>query len=157
MTQASETIAPAKLPDNPNAAMIEMMYIIDNFRGLMIREAEALEGADAQAFLDLQDEKLLIGRRYEMGMSDLLSRKDQIRAADPSLRQRLDTMQKNFHAVTERNLSGLDRMKNGTQRLHERIMLAARDTAMSETRFAYGANGTMQNGSRASIGISEQA
>lgn len=157
MTQAFEHTAAAKLPDNPNAAMIEMMYIIDNFRGLMVREAEALESADARAFLELQDEKIEIGRRYETGMSDLLSRKEQIRAADPTLRQRLDAMQKNFHAVTERNLQGIERMKGGTQRLHEKIMLAARETAMNEKRFAYGANGAMQNSARASIGISEQA
>lgn len=157
MTQQFEDIAVKALPGNANAAMIEMMYIIDNFRTLMLRETEVLESADARGFLDLQDEKLLIARQYQSGMSDLLNRKEQIRAADPSLRQRLETMQRSFHDVSQRNLSSLDRMKQGTQRLHERIMLAARDTALNETRFAYGSGGTLQNGGRASIGISEQA
>ncbi len=157
MTQAFEETAVKPLPSNPNAAMIEMMYIIDNFRSLMLRETDVLESADARGFLDLQEEKLTIARQYERGMSQMLERKEQIRAADPSLRQRLEAMQRTFHDVTQRNLSGLERMKQGTQRLHERIMMAARDTAINETRFTYGAAGTMQNGGRASIGISEQA
>lgn len=144
------------LPQNPNAAMIEMMYIIDNFRTVMVRESEALESADAPAFLELQDEKLTVARQYERGMSDLLDRKDEIRAADPTLHNRLQAMQNGFHEVTLRNLEGLERMRNGTQRLHEKIMLAARDSAMNEQRFAYGASGTMQGGGRASIGVSEK-
>jgi hypothetical protein len=156
MTQQFDKATDKPLPQNPNAAMIEMMYIIDNFRSVMVRESEMLETADARGFLSLQDDKLAVARRYERGMSDLLSRKDQIRAADPTLRQRLEAMQKAFHDVTLRNLNGLERMRNGTQRLHEKIMIAARDTAINEQRFAYGAGGTMQKGGRASIGISEQ-
>lgn len=144
------------LPQNPNAAMIEMMYIIDNFRTVMIRESEALERADAPAFLELQDEKLAVARQYERGISTLLDRKDELRAADPSLKNRLQAMQSGFHEATQRNLEGLERMRTGTQRLHEKIMMAARDTAINEQRFAYGSSGTMQGGGRASIGVSEK-
>lgn len=156
MTQSFEEAHIKPLPKNPNAAMIEMMYIIDNFRTVMVKESEALEGADAPAFLDLQDEKLFAARKYERGISELLERKDEIRAADPSLHNRLQAMQHGFHETTTRNLDGLERMKNGTQRLHEKIMIAARDAAMNEQRFAYGSAGTMQNGGRATIGLSEQ-
>lgn len=146
-----------QLPPDPNAAMIEMMSIIDQFRAMMIKETEALDGADANAFLDLQDEKLDIARQYEQGMGQLLDRKEQLRAADPALRNRLHNMQRGFHDIVTRNLEGLERMKHGTARLHDRIMTAARDTALNESRFAYGAGGTMQGSGKASIGISEQA
>lgn len=156
MTQPFEEISIKPLPKNPNAAMIEMMYIIDNFRTVMVREAEALESADAPAFLEMQNEKLSAARQYESGISQLLERKDELRAADPSLQSRLQAMQHAFHEVTTRNLEGLERMKKGTQRLHEKIMMAARDSAITEKSFAYGAAGTLKNGGRASIGLSEQ-
>lgn len=157
MNQQHFNTAPLTLPQNPNAAMIEMMYIIDNFRAMMLKETEALEKADASAFLSLQEQKLTIARQYEAGMGQLLERKEQLRAADPSLRQRLSAMQKGFHDIAARNLGGLERMKSGTARLHSRIMEAARETALHETRFAYSAGGKVQSAGTPSIGISEQA
>lgn len=155
--QSNQTPQAVKLANNPNTAMTQMMAIIDNFRALMLKETEALESADAGAFLNMQDDKITIARAYQHGVEQMLARKDELRAADPTLRGRLEAMQKGFHDVAIRNLKGLERMKNGTNRLHDKVMMAARETALSESRFAYGSEGRMQSGGKITIGVSEQA
>lgn len=156
MTQLTSETVSLQLPHNPNAAMIEMMYIIDHFRTMLIKESEALESADSTSFLALQDDKLTIARKYEQGMEQMLTRKEELRKADPSLKQRLIKMQQGFHDIAERNKGGLERMAAGTARLHKRIMEAACESALNETRFAYSAAGQVRSAGKASIGISEQ-
>jgi hypothetical protein len=157
MTQPVSDKGLKKLSSNPNTAILEMMAIIDAFRTLMIKENTALESADANGFLILQDEKLNVARDYQVGIADLLARREQIRKADPSLHNKLAAMQRGFHNIAEQNLQGLERMKKGTDRLRDRIMVMARDVALQESRFAYGASGAMQSGGKATIGVSEQA
>lgn len=157
MTQTPSEAPVKPLPRNPEAAMLEMMKVIDSFRTLMIHETELLDKADANGFLSLQDQKLTIARHYQSGITQLLERRDEFRNADPALRGKLAAMQRGFHDVVEKNLQGLDRMRRGTDRLRDKIMLFARDAALKETRFAYGASGSMQDGGKVTIGVSEQA
>ena len=107
--------------------------------------------------MDLQDSKIEAGRDYESGMLQLLGRQDDIRAADPSLVQKLEEMQKAFHATTEENRKSLERMQKGMDRLHNRIMQVARKAAEDQAQFVYGASGQMQTRRKTSIGVSESA
>lgn len=145
------------LASDPNKAIQEMMQTIDSLRGVLVQETVALDKTDTETFFALQDKKLEIARRYQAGMAELLTRKEELRAADPALKARLATMQDYFHATTVENRHSLDRMRRGTQRLGERIMSFARKAAEKETRIVYGANGHMQEGGKASMGINESA
>lgn len=145
------------LSNDPNKAIQEMMETIDCLRIVMQEETSALDDTDTNRFFSLQDRKVDAARDYESGMAQMLSRKDEIKAADPALKARLEEMRGNFASIAEANLHALDRMTNGTKKLGERIMRAARREAEREQQFAYGASGHLQNGGKATMGINESA
>ena len=145
------------LSQDPHKAIMEMMQTIDALRGVMIQETAALDQSDTDAFLGLQDQKVEIARQYQAGMTQLLSRKDSLKAADPTLKARLEAMQKNFHDTAVENHKSIERMRRGMERLGDRIMSFARKAAEKETHLVYGATGQMQAGGKASMGINESA
>lgn len=145
------------LPNDPNRAMQEMMSTIDRLRLSLIEETRVLKEADTRTFLSLQDEKLDIARDYLDGMTQLLSRKDELKQADPALTDRLEKMRVEFADIAHENHAALERMKNGMKRLGERIMETARETAKKEDQIVYGASGQMQTGLKASIGVNKSA
>jgi len=157
----TETMEPQefryKLPRDPNRAMQEMMGTIDRLRASLIEETAALRDADTKTFLSLQDNKLDVARDYLDGMTQLLSRKEELRSADPTLRQKLEDMRIDFADIAHENHAALERMKNGMKRLGERIMETARETARKEQQIVYGASGQMQSSMKASTGINESA
>lgn len=152
--------APAEkvLSRDANKALQEMMATIDALRGILVRETQALQHADTESFMLLQDHKLNVARDYQTGMAQLLARKDEIRlTADPGLKARLSNQQSDFHETVEVNRESLDRMRRSFHRLGERIMSVAREAVKKETQFAYGATGQMQAAGKGSIGVNEQA
>ena len=146
-----------RLSKNPNNAMQEMMETIDRLRFSLIEETTALKDADTQTFLELQDKKIDVARDYLEGMTQLLARKDELKNADPSLKNRLEKMRIEFADTAHENHAALDRMKNGMKRLGERIMESAREAARKEEQLIYGSSGHMQSGSKATIGVNESA
>lgn len=143
------------LSADPNKAMQEMMTTIDNLRSSLIEETTALKDADTPRFMALQDNKLDVARDYLEGMSQLLARRDELKAADPTLRDRLEQMRYEFSDIVHENHAALERMRNGMKRLGDRIMETAREAARKEEQLVYGSSGHMQSGSKASIGINE--
>lgn len=139
-----------------NTMMRELIVTITALRDVLIKENDALDHSNSRAFLAMQDEKVTVARRYEALMSELLARTD-LKSADPALKQQLLSIEAGFTRVMKENLVKLDRMKNATEKLGERIMKSARKSAESMTQFAYGSGGTMQRGNKATIGVSEQA
>lgn len=145
------------LSNDPHKAILEMMQTIDALRNVMIQETAALDNTDTDKFFSLQDDKLRVARDYQSGMSQLLDRKESLRAADPTLKKRLEAMQQTFHATAVENRKSIERMRKGMERLGDRIMRIARQAAEKETRLVYGATGQMQAGGKASMGINESA
>lgn len=139
-----------------NNALRELIVTVTALRDVLLKENDALDHSNTRAFLAMQDEKVTVARRYEALMTELLSRED-IKSADPALKQQLLSIESGFTAVMKENLTKLDRMKGATEKLGERIMKSARKSAESMTQFAYGSGGTMQRGTKATIGVSEQA
>jgi len=111
-----------QLPKDPNKAMQEMMSTIDNLRGALVAETNALKDADTQTFLTLQDNKLNVAREYLDSMAQLLARKEELQKADPLLKNKLEAMRTEFSETAHENHAALERMKNGMKRLGERIM-----------------------------------
>lgn len=143
------------LSANPEKAMEQMMIIIDDLRAKMVDETAALKEADTASFMEMQDNKIVVARQYLDGMKELLARKDELRDADPTLKNKLEEARKRFSNVAQDNLSALKRMSGGMKRLEERIISAARTEADKENKFAYGSNGYLQNGLASRIGINE--
>jgi len=139
-----------------NAMMRDLIVTVTALRDVLIRENDALDHSNSRAFLELQDEKVAIARRYETLMISLMENPD-IKFADPKLKQQLLSMEQGFSGVMKDNMKKLEHMRNATERLGERIMKSARKSADSLGQFAYGAAGTMQKGLKSTIGVSEQA
>ncbi|MCI5060243.1 MAG: flagellar protein FlgN [Alphaproteobacteria bacterium] len=155
----STTAPPApkalRLSRDPNKAINEMMVTIDALRNSLVEETNALNEADTQTFMSLQDNKLHIAGDYLEGMSQLLARKDELKSADPKLKKRLEEMRKDFADIAHENHAALQRMQNGMKRLGERIMEKAKEAAKKEKQIIYGASGHMKQGLKASIGVNE--
>jgi len=145
------------LSAEPHKAMQEMMATIDSLRTLYMEENAALDKCDTRTFLTLQERKIESARRYQSGIAQMLERRDEMRTADPALRQRLVAMQEDFSNLTAANVKALDRVQRGVKRLGERIMNAARDAAQKEA-VNYGKKGLLNKyKGPVSIGVSESA
>ncbi len=161
-TQAQQAIQQSQRPSiklsrDPNKAMEEMMGTIDLLRSAMVEETKALKDTDTKTFMALQDNKLEVARDYLEGMAQLMNRKDELKNADPKLKDRLEKMRNEFAETAYDNHAALNRMKNGMKRLGDRIMEAARETAKKDRQFVYGATGRLQSATNGTIGVSESA
>ncbi len=145
------------LPANPNKAMQEMMETIDSLRTTLTEETAALKKADTISFLNMQEKKIEITSHYLDGMNQLIDRKDELKDADPTLKQKLEEMRLDFADITQENLQAIDRMKTGMKRLGERIMNQAQMAAKKHDQIIYNAKGHMQTSAKASMGVSESA
>lgn len=148
-----------RLPRNPNSAMQEMMNTIDHIRGVYQRETDILEVADMQSFIAIQDEKFQAAELYQSDVTEIMSRKDEMKKADPVLKSQLEAMQKDFVALTQKNMEALERMRRIMDRLGGKIREAVRDEAQKQRAVSYGESGHLDHDERKAIstGISETA
>ncbi|MBX2833876.1 MAG: hypothetical protein KTR28_02785 [Micavibrio sp.] len=159
-TQGNVFTAPAvNFSRDPNKAMQQMMEMIDDLRGIYVRETEALERLDTHEFVSLQEDKAQRALTYEAGIKEMVSRKGEIRKADNKLRSALNAKQAEFAELTGRNKLALDRMSRAAERLNGAIRQAAKEEVQKLRTFSYGQNGQMDSNPRRniSIGVSEEA
>ncbi len=147
------------LSQNPGTAIQEMMDTIDVLRHIYIRETDALTNADTPTFLSMQNEKFIAASNYQDGIQQMLTRKDEMRKADPALRNKLEAMQNEFSDLAKKNSDALQRMDRCVERLGNTIRRAAKDAAQKQRSFSYDATGTMRNTENKSVstGVSETA
>lgn len=159
MTTEQKEQAPTQpLSGDPAKALQEMMDTIDSLRTVYEEETDALIKVDTMRFLQLQERKIETAATYQSRMEQTLKRREEMKKADPSLRERLLKKQEEFAAVADTNLKALDRMRNCVQRLSGRIMSAARRAAVSKNTINYSAGGSLNGVNRpVSIGINESA
>lgn len=144
------------VPAEMNVAILHTIIAVTALRDVLTKETEALKQTNTAAFLELQDEKVEVARRYETLVNALMDRGAEIKTADAKLQDQLQRLQKDFSATSKENLQWIERMRAATEKLGERIMKSARRSAESQTQFAYGATGKMQRGSKVSIGTDER-
>ncbi|MEM6781741.1 MAG: flagellar protein FlgN [Pseudomonadota bacterium] len=145
------------LSKDPKKAMQEMMEIIDNLRGIMASENEALNNADTKAFIAIQDEKIQAARVYQDGINQMIARKEDMRKAPESMKAQLEDMRTDFLKLADENLEALERMRKGMSRLSDRIMNLAKSEASKSQKFVYGSHGKLEGSGKASIGVNERA
>ena len=147
---------------DPNKAIQEMMDLIDALRHIYAMENEALLAADTARFFSLQETKVEAARRYHEGAVQLMKAREEFgegfkNKVDPELRLRLLKMQEDFSALTQTNLTALDRLRRSVQRLSDRVMMAARDVVI-KGRVKYGLRGALEsNTRRVSLSLNESA
>lgn len=147
------------LPTNPERAIQEMMVRIDELRAVYMEETDALEKSDTARFLKLQDTKLESARRYQLGIEEILSRKDEMQRIDPMLKTRLQKMQADFSGLAHSNMTALKRMQRTMERLGGTVRNAAKDAVNKQRSYSYGESGILKSNEKrvVSTGISETA
>ena len=158
-TQTHKQTQAKFLANDPSKAIQEMMDTIDSLRSVYERETEALDGANTDHFLSIQDEKAEIAQKYQFGIEDLLNRGDEIKTVNPMMKRKLEVLQQEFGALAKKNTEALSRMNTCIDRLGDTLRSAARNAAREERAFSYGENGQFQIDSKRPIstGHSETA
>ena len=146
------------LSADPKRAMQDMMETIDTLRNVYAAETAALQAADTDGFFALQDEKIEAAQNYHSGISELLARKDEMLSVHPDLKSLIRRKQEEFSEIARENLDALDRMRRTVDRMGNRIMKAARDTAAREG-VTYGNSGSMSSyrNKPVTMGLNESA
>lgn len=146
-TTSSADTPPAvtPLPEDPAKALQDVMSTIDALRNLYVQETEMLSNADAVGFMKLQDEKLQTAHHYQRSISNILSKRDGVRAADPALKQRLAELYEEFSADIQQNQKALGSMRQTTDRLKKTISRATRDAARKKSALNYGKDGALNS------------
>ena len=144
-------------PADVNVAILHTIIAVTALRDVLLKETEALKNAKTALFLDLQDEKVEVARRYEALVNNLMTRGAEVKKADAKLKEQLTRLQADFSKVSAENLDWIKRMESATKKLGETIMRSARKSAEKQTQFAYGSSGKMQKGNKALIGVDERA
>ncbi|MCD8497229.1 MAG: flagellar protein FlgN [Alphaproteobacteria bacterium] len=147
------------LPADPDKALEQMVLTIRHLKDVYDRETAALENADGTAFMAMQEEKFTVAQNYQDGIEQLMARKDDLKTASPALKTMLRDIQKDFSALFERNLEGLDRMNKTMGRLGEKIRSAAMTEANKYRTHSYGETGKVTHDDRkmVSTGMIETA
>ncbi len=146
-----------KVPAEINVALLHTIIAVTALRDVLIKETDALKVTNTKAFMDLQDEKVEVARRYEVLVNALMDRATEVKNADAKLKAQLERLQDDFGMVAKTNREWIERMRDATKKLGETIMQAARKSAEGQSQFAYGSSGKMQKGIKATIGVEERA
>lgn len=148
------------LSGDPNTALRQMIGMIEKLQALYEQEVKVLQATDSKAFMDMQDEKVEAIRTYQIGISQLLERKDELKKADPAIRNKLKAMHADFSKQSRKNLEALARMRRCTERLGNTLRHAAIMAAQQQRTFSYGETGAIAGSARnkaVSSGVSETA
>lgn len=145
------------VPADVNVALLHTIIAVTALKDVLSRETDALKATKTALFIELQDEKVEVARRYELLVNNLMDRPLELKKADSKLKAQLQRLQGDFSAVSSENLTWIKRMEGATKKLGETIMRSARESAEIKTQFAYGSSGKMQRGNKALIGLDERA
>lgn len=134
------------LPEKPEAAAKAVMETIELLRDIYARENQALDNADTPGFLALQDKKLKAARRYQIQMSQLLKRKEELKALPSAFKQKIEETQAEFAALSQKNMEAVRRMQRSVDRLGRLMRRAAIDAAKDSRAVGYNETGSAEDG-----------
>lgn len=156
--QTTDAVPHKILPVSTHAAMKDVMDTIKALGNVYREETEALEKSDTKAFMAMQDKKIHAAQEYQTVMAQMVARKNELKTADPAIKDRLDKLHKGFQALSKQNLDAIDRMQRCTERLGNTIRNAAIKSEQTKRGYSYSETGAIPNTSRKkaiSSGLSE--
>lgn len=146
------------LSKDTNTALREITSTIKKMEKIFIDETTALNNIDNKAFMALQEQKLTIAREYQNDMGQILARKDELRKADPAIKNTIDQMQAKFSEISKNNLEAIGRMQRCTEKLGNTMRSAAIRAAQKNRGYSYSETGAISSAAKRraiSSGISE--
>lgn len=157
MTAENQT-GTAILSAHSAEALQNMMQTLDNLRAVYEEETKALQLSDIKAFFALQNKKIAAAQDYHAGIAALVDRKDEMLIVHPEMKSLFSRKHDEFSIVARDNIEALDRMRRTVDRLGNRMVRAARDSA-ARNSVSYGSQGHL-TGSRnkpVTMGMNESA
>ncbi len=149
---------PKLLSRDTNAAMNDVMDIIKTLGKVYDEETEALKRTDTKTFMAMQERKIAVAHEYQSAMAQMIARKNELKNADPTMKDRLRKLHDNFSAISEENMNAIERMQRCTERLGNTIRNAAIKSAQTQRGYSYSQTGAIPNTSQkkaVSSGLSE--
>ena len=134
---------PDRTDFDTNQVINDVMQAMDVLRGFYARENEALEAADAAAFMSMQEEKIDLVNMYKERMNFLLSNKNKMKPLDPITRKKLQAKEADFAELCNANLEGVRKMQHATERLSQKIRFTAQESMRRQGKFGYGETGSV--------------
>ena len=156
--QQQDTKRTTLLSRDTNAAVKDVMDIIKALGKVYNEETEALKKTDTKKFMAMQDKKIAAAHEYQSAMAQMIARKNELKNADPAMKDRLQKLHDNFSDISKENIQAIDRMQRCTERLGNTIRNAAIKTVQHQRGYSYGETGSIPNTSRkkaVSSGLSE--
>lgn len=125
---------------------------------LLGKETEAVKAIDVSTFIALQDEKSVVLDDYQSRLRTLLTHKENIKTLPDSMKQRMRDLEHSLSIARVENMARLERAGKSFERLRDRIVHIARETAI-RTGASYGPTGLMRTSARKTIstGVHDQA
>ena len=78
---------------------------------------------------------------YRSEIEEALTRKSELRKADPAMKRKLEAMQADFSELSHKNMDALKRMQRTMDRLGSTLRSAAKDAAVKQRTFSYDQSG----------------
>ena len=126
----------------PEKVLASLLALIKDLKNIYAQEVSAIKRGDTKAFLSFQPRKELLSRDYELRVKEVQARSAAIKMVDPALRNRIAMEQAELAILAEQSMTLAHRMAKSMQRLHERLIEAARH-AVQQDKIQYGSAGIM--------------
>ena len=156
----AKAIQSVDMPKDINQALKLLISGLQDLHKIYKEETNVLQNVDSKSFLDMQDKKFKTAIRYEAMIREIMTRKDDIKNANPALKKQLKDAQKKFSELTTDNLKAVERMQKCTRRLGDTLRKAAIHATQNQRASSYSGNGALSNGAKhksVSTGINETA
>lgn len=126
------------LPKKPDEALQALINVTSNLLRIGERESQALATNDMLSFAVLQNEKEILGNRYQHLSQEFSARIDDFKEASKSLIDRLDSAQRELHEKTKANNSMLFSITNKSRQKTEGTLFTAQQLAQRSPVFFNG-------------------
>ncbi|HBH25928.1 MAG TPA: hypothetical protein DDX54_00775 [Rhodospirillaceae bacterium] len=146
----------APLGTDPNTLAREVLARARGLAQIHEKETGALEAAQVEVFMAMQEEKLAAVEAYQESMVALLAQREELAGAlDPALRAALAETQIDFALLTQRNKEALARMQRCMARLADKICAMAKAEVRAASPVGYGQNGGSAPGALRTVATSK--
>lgn len=132
---------PALTLESVEAEVHSMIQLMSDFSEVLEKESELLRAAKFHAIEPLQSDKRKYVQEYKNKIDLLSQHKEEFKALDQTLAEKLVLARTEFVKILNRNLQVLSAAKDSSRRIVQRILDTARDAV--ETKTNYNAAGAM--------------
>ena len=148
MTQATSSSSSRLLNGSPDDMLSEILSLMLTLKKIYEAEHQAMTARRLKDFVELQADKEIATRDFELGIKAVRAKGASIREASPALREQLVSLQVELDQLAEQSMRWSMRMVESVRRMQVRLIEAAR-ASMDKDSQQYNTRGSLHdNGTR---------